>query len=119
MAVQPKTPQQKKRLSYEKDRRNTFGENSKASRKGIPLAKARANRTERHTQEHILATAVGVEDSDALAAAENLVRSTEPRYWRKSPDLLLAKSWTGKLTSSRRLQWVGCGQSERIATSSD
>jgi hypothetical protein len=59
MAAQPKTPQEKKRLSYENDRRNTYGENSKASRKGIPLAKARANRAERHTQDHVLATAIG------------------------------------------------------------
>lgn len=34
-----KTPQEKKRLSLAKDRRNTFGQNSKASGKGIPLAK--------------------------------------------------------------------------------
>ena len=68
-----------------------YGENSKASRKGIPLAKARANRSERHTQNHVLATAVGVENSDALAAVENLVRSTEPRDWRKFPDTSLGE----------------------------
>lgn len=86
MAVQPKTPQEKKRLSYAKDRRNTYGENSKASRKGIPLAKARANRAERHTQDHVLATAVGLENNDELAAVENLVRGVEPRKWIKWPD---------------------------------
>lgn len=91
MAVQPKTPQEKKRLSYEKDRRNTYGANSKASRIGIPLAKARANRSERHTRNHVLAIAVGVENSDALAAVENLVRSTEPRDWRKFPDTSLGE----------------------------
>lgn len=98
MAVQQKTPQEKKRLSYEKDRRNTCGENSKATRKGIPLAKARANRTERHTQDHILATAVGVENSDALAVIENLIRSTEPRHWRKSPDTPLGEVLDRKAT---------------------
>ncbi|WP_402720903.1 hypothetical protein [Janthinobacterium rivuli] len=91
MVVQPKTPQEKKRLSYEKDRRNTYGANSKASRKSIPLAKARANRSERHTQNHVLAIAVGVENGDALAAVENLVRSTEPRDWRKFPDTSLGE----------------------------
>jgi hypothetical protein len=30
-----KTPQEKKHLSYAKDRRNTYGENSKSSRKAI------------------------------------------------------------------------------------
>jgi hypothetical protein len=91
MAVQPKAPQEKKRLSYEKDRRNTYGENSKASRKGIPVAKARANRAERHTQDHVLATAVRLENSDGLTAVENLVCGTEPRYWRKDPDTPLGE----------------------------
>lgn len=91
MAVQPKTPQEKKHFGYEKDRRNTYGANSKASRKSIPLAKARGKRSERHTQNHVLATAVGVENSDALAAVENLVRSSQPRYWRKFPDTSLGE----------------------------
>lgn len=86
MAGKLKTPQEKKRLSYEKDCRNNFGENSKASRKGIPLAKARSNRAERHTQDNVLTLAVGLENSDSLVVVENLVRGTKPRYWRKWPD---------------------------------
>lgn len=39
-----KTPQEKKRHSYEKDRRNCYGENSKASRKAIPENKANSRR---------------------------------------------------------------------------
>ena len=81
-----KTPQEKKSLSYAKDRRNTFGENSKASRKGIPLAKARANRAERHAQENLLSAAVVATDEDDLSAVELQVRSTQPRQWTKSPD---------------------------------
>ncbi|WP_139237296.1 hypothetical protein [Polaromonas sp. YR568] len=80
------TPQQKKRLSYAKDRRNTFGENSKASRKGIPLSKARGIRSERHAQDHTLAQALRTVDPDQLDALENKVRSTGPRDWRKSAD---------------------------------
>jgi len=80
------TPQQKKRLSYAKDRRNTYGENSKASRKGIPLSKAREIRADRHAQDHALAQALRATDPDRLDAVENKVRSTEPRQWRKSPD---------------------------------
>ena len=34
-----KVPQDKKRLSLLKDRRNSYGENSKSSRKNIPLSK--------------------------------------------------------------------------------
>ena len=80
------TPQEKKELSYKKDRRNTFGENSKASRKGIPLAKARANRAERHEQDHLLAEATISENDEQFTAVENLVKSTKPRQWKKSPD---------------------------------
>jgi hypothetical protein len=42
-----KTPQQKKRESYNRDRRNTYGENSVASRKGIARKKRHQNRAER------------------------------------------------------------------------
>lgn len=80
------TPQAKKRLSYAKDRRNTFGENSKASRKGIPLAKERENRAERHAQDKLLSVAAEVIEPDQLAEVELLVRSTKPRQWKKSPD---------------------------------
>jgi hypothetical protein len=81
-----KTPQQKKSLSYAKDRRNTFGENSKASRKGIPLAKARANRAERHAQDRLLSAAVVSDGEEHLTAVETEVKGTKPRQWRKSPD---------------------------------
>ena len=84
-----KTPQEKKHLSYAKDRRNTYGENSKSSRKAIPAAKARANRIERHTQEQLLASTLKADDAEQLAAVENRVRATQPRRWRKFPDTAL------------------------------
>jgi hypothetical protein len=37
----PKTPQEKKRLSLEKDRRNVYGENDNVSGKNIPRDEAR------------------------------------------------------------------------------
>jgi hypothetical protein len=84
-----KTPQEKKHLSYAKDRRNTYGENSKSSRKAIRGAKARANRKERHTQEQLLAATLTADDAGQLAAVENRVRATPPRRWRKYPDTAL------------------------------
>lgn len=84
-----KTPQEKKHLSYAKDRRNTYGENSKSSRKAIHAAKARANRMERHTQEQLLASTLKADDAEQLAAVENRVRATLPRRWRKFPDTAL------------------------------
>lgn len=44
----PKSPLKKKRLSLAKDRRNTYGENAKSSRKNIPLSKALSHRKLRH-----------------------------------------------------------------------
>ena len=98
-----KTPQQKKSLSYAKDRRNTFGENSKASRKGIPLAKARANRAERHAQDHLLATAVVSAGEDEMTAVETGVKATKPRQWRKSPDKPLGQVLAQRAERKKKL----------------
>ena len=38
------TPAEKKRLSYERDGRNTYGQSNKASRKAIPRFKAASKR---------------------------------------------------------------------------
>src|SRR4051812_1361795 len=91
------TPQQKKELSYGKDRRNTYGENSKSSRKNIPLSKALDIRSERRAQDSALAKAIVATNVDQLDAAENTMRATKPRQWRKSPDeplgeVLISKS---------------------------
>lgn len=91
-----RTPQEKKRLSYAKDRRNSYGENSKASRKNIPRAKAQANRSERHAQDQALSAAANVLDTDGLADVENRVRASDPRYWRKAPDMPLGEFLTWK-----------------------
>jgi len=80
------TPQQKKRLSYEKDRRNTHDGSDKAARKLIPKAKALDIRSERHAQDLALAQALRSNGEDALIAVEVNVRSTKLRQWRKSPD---------------------------------
>ncbi|MBN8505756.1 MAG: hypothetical protein J0L58_14915 [Burkholderiales bacterium] len=81
-----KTPQEKKRLSYAKDRRNTFGENNKASRKNIPRSKALSIRSERHAQDAELARAVASTNMDQVIDTELRVRAVRPRWWRKSAD---------------------------------
>lgn len=96
-----KTPQEKKRLSYQKDRRNTYGENSKASRKNIPLSKAREIRAERHSQDHLLSMAVNMTDDGQLALVENSVRSTKPRQWRKLSDEPLGEVLVRRLLKKR------------------
>ena len=81
-----KTPQEKKDLSYAKDRRNTYGENSKYSRKNIPLSKAQANRSERHAQDQALSQVVALTHEDDLTLAEMKAKTTAPRKWQKTPD---------------------------------
>jgi hypothetical protein len=56
------SPQEKKRMSLDKDRRNVYGENDKASRKNIPRAKARVNRVNRRLDTMALAGAIGEPD---------------------------------------------------------
>ena len=85
------TPQQKKQLSYAKDRRNTYGENSKSSRKNIPLLKALDIRSQRHAQDSVLAKAVVATNIDQMDVVENTMRATKPRQWRKWPDEALGE----------------------------
>lgn len=96
-----KTPQEKKLLSYAKDRRNTYGENSEASRKGIALTKARTIRSERHRQDTLLAAALGTQGEDHLTQVEGQVKGTPPRRWRKFPDKPLGEVLAGKTTRKR------------------
>ena len=57
-----RSPQEKKRLSYTKDRRNNYGENDKSSRTSIAHHKRRRHRTERHHAHQQLSTALGPVD---------------------------------------------------------
>jgi hypothetical protein len=94
-----KTPQEKKALSLAKDRRNTYGENAKASRKNIPLAKARVNRANRHLDRQLLDEALGAADETIEAKVENRVLGRRRKTWRKKADSPLGKVLERKNTS--------------------
>ena len=81
------TPQEKKEASYQRDRRNAYGENSKGSRKAIPLRKKGATRSNRRAQTQPLRQPA--ETPDELAEIENAVEARRPREWTKSPDVPL------------------------------
>lgn len=83
----PRTPQEKKALSYAKDRRNTFGENDKASRKAIPARKAGENRKVRRKANQAL-DAVDQVDEVASDLIESSLRHDVNRVggWRKGRD---------------------------------
>ena len=76
-----RSPQEKKRLSLKKDRRNTYGKNDKATRRLIPLRKAKANRALRRGVKVALAG-----DEEAIEA---VAKTFDPRRWRKLPDKAL------------------------------
>ncbi|MGC4938957.1 hypothetical protein [Kribbella sp. DT2] len=84
-----KTPQEKKALSYAKDRRNSYGENDKASRKAIPLRKRLVNRANRHQLQQSLASATDAPDPEAV---EVRALGKRPKRWKKWPDESLAEA---------------------------
>jgi hypothetical protein len=64
-ARRPRTPQEKKALSLQRDCRNTYGQDDKSARKGIPLRKRSVNRANRRTVQTQLVAAL---DTDAELA---------------------------------------------------
>lgn len=99
------TPQEKKRLSYERDRRNSYGANDKASRKSIPLRKRMRARVERKRASQGLQPGVlpaDLDEGDHLDA--ELLPSRDPRPWfRKWPDRPLGEH-VSKQLNRRALQ---------------
>jgi hypothetical protein len=90
-----KTPQEKKRLSYEHDRRNTYGENQKSSRKNIPRSKQISHQGERRAvREALVGVQGGIADERSdEAQSQVLVKGRIQKLWafRKSPDTSLGE----------------------------
>ena len=101
-----RSPQEKKKLSYERDRVNTYGENDKGSRKSIRKFKRASNRTLRHKTRTL--TRDSTHDDRGQRADSFLADSTykglhEYRFHkRKIPDAPLAL-----VIDKRPLQRVG------------
>ena len=85
-----KSPREKKTLSLKRDRRNTFGENSKASRKAIPRRKQLSHMGERRVVSQILShLREGAEERDANEAdflAKTTIIERKHKAFKKSPD---------------------------------
>jgi hypothetical protein len=85
-----KTPQDKKRQSYQHDRRNRYGENQKSSRKNIPRSKQRAHQDERRSVRQLLGAAKGDIASEVADEAQSQAlvkgRVKKLQAFRKSPD---------------------------------
>ena len=85
-----KSPEHKKRLSLERDRRNIYGENSKSSRKNIAKGKQRRHMDERRGVTQVLGRLKGQVDDDVATEAELEAKLTiadsRNRGFRKVPD---------------------------------
>ena len=88
-----RTPQEKKKLSLERDRRNVYGENAKSSRKNIPLGKQLGNRVSRHAADLPLAFVAGPFDEGTADLAEALAKDAQvtrrSTRFAKRPDAAL------------------------------
>lgn len=85
-----KNPKLKKKLSLDLDRRNVYGENPAASRKGIARGKQRRHMDERRSVAQVLARLKGDVDediaSDAELEAKVAIADSRNRGFRKTPD---------------------------------
>jgi hypothetical protein len=85
-----KSPQEKKNASLERDRRNTYGENAKSSRKNIPKSKQLSHQAERRAAKTPLVSLKENIEEDAAVAAELKVREQiiekKRKGFRKKPD---------------------------------
>lgn len=106
-----KTPQEKKSLSYAKDCRNTYGENDKASRKNIPLRKAKVNRGYRRKTNQVLHEINHEVDLEKAELAESETRNVKREFWKKCADEPLGKVLERKL--ERRVSHAGNGKTAR------
>ena len=88
-----KNPEEKKQVSLKRDRRNRYGENSKASRRGIQLGKQRRHMDERRTVGQVLSGLKGDVQEDEATEAELLAKTritdSQRRGFRKKPDIPL------------------------------
>ncbi|MEV8096523.1 hypothetical protein [Kitasatospora sp. NPDC085879] len=86
-----RTPQEKKRLSYLKDRRNAFGENDKSSRRSIRRNKRAVNSANRRLHRTVLAVLDGRPVGDRAAEVAERAAGRRPKRWRKTPDAPLGE----------------------------
>jgi hypothetical protein len=96
-----RTPQEKKLLSYEKDRRGDYGDSNMGSRKSIPLRKRMSVRSYRRTTKQQLPQQPALARKDDLTAAEARVLWVRREDWRKWLNMTLAEWVTDR--KDRRL----------------
>src|SRR5688500_12653206 len=104
-----KTPQEKKRESYLHDRRNTYGENPRSSRRNIARNKRLRSRVERRLARTAFDPGVGL-DLERMDDVESRVVRQRRRAWTKSPDEPLRKVVEEKLQRRAELGMLGAAE---------
>ena len=93
-----RSPQEKKELSYARDRRNDYGENDKASRKAISRRKGqRARAMRRHVRQQLpkdVPDVTAAQDEDIERAVKGSP-AKRAQMWRKTPDIPL-RQWIAR-----------------------
>ena len=97
-----RSPQEKKQLSYDRDRRNSYGENDQGSRKSIPRNKRRVSQANRHHDPQALQRATGTRQPEIEDITEQLLHRRRRKTWRKWPDSTLREVVQRKLRRRQR-----------------
>lgn len=97
-----RTPQEKKQLSYPRDRRNNYGENDKSSRSSIRLRKRLVNRVNRHRDQQILGDITGHSNTASAESIEQMMLGRRRPRWRKAPDVALGAHVEASLSSRKQ-----------------
>jgi hypothetical protein len=86
-------PQEKKQLSYVKDRRSLYGESPSSARKSIRRRKGFRSRAQRRDVHMSLRSAEGVADEELQVEADERVggKRTPGWEWHKHPDASLGE----------------------------
>ena len=107
-----KSPREKKALSLKRDRRNTFGENSKASRKAIPRRKQLSHMGERRAVSQILShLREGAADAnEADVFVKTTIVERKHKAFKKSPDAPLEVVVKNKLAKRKGQSDAGAAE---------
>ncbi|HWZ27676.1 MAG TPA: hypothetical protein VNX15_03890 [Gemmatimonadales bacterium] len=98
-----KTPQQKKRDSYLKDRRDTYGENAKSSRRSVRRHKRHVVRANRRAEHQELSDLTTTFDATRAEGAEIHLAGKRPKTWIKTPASPLGQVVQRKLLRRTKL----------------
>jgi len=98
-----RTPQEKKRLSYAKDRRNRYGEHAKSSRRSIRRKRERAHRANRRGAGQDLRAVIARVDEELAVHAEQTMLGRRWKVFQKAPDTPLGEVVEDKLRRRVRL----------------